>query len=67
MALAKSVRMNCGMLLTFPLPPCNWAILAACADAAGPGTPLPVSEVVIADRNRLIKIVPRMAKPRLAP
>ena len=50
-----------------PLPPCNWAILAAWADAAGPGRPWRVSEEVIAVRNRVIKIVPKMAKPRLAP
>ena len=67
MALAKSARMNAGMAATLPLPPCSWAILAACADAAGPGRPWPVSEEVIADRNRVISRVPKMAKPRLAP
>ena len=67
MAAAKSARMNAGMAATLPLPPCSWAILAACADAAGPGRPLPVSEEVIADRNRVISSVPKMAKPRLAP
>jgi hypothetical protein len=66
-APAKSARMNCGMLATLPLPPCSWAILPASADAAGPGRPLPVSEVVMADRNRVISSVPKMAKPRLAP
>jgi len=69
MAPAKSARMNCGMLATLPLllPPCRWAILAASADAADPGRPLPVSEAVMADRNRVISSVPRIAKPRLAP
>jgi hypothetical protein len=67
MAAAKSARMNCGMLAILPLPPFNWAILAACAEAAGPGRPCAVSEEVILDRNSVIRIVPRMANPRLAP
>jgi hypothetical protein len=41
--------------------------LAAWADAAGPDRPWAVSEAVILDRKSEIKIVPRMAKPRLAP
>jgi hypothetical protein len=58
--------MNCGMAVMLPLPPCSWAILAASADAAGPGRPRPVSEEVIADRNAVISSVPKMAKPTLA-
>ena len=46
-AAAKSARMNCGMLAMLPLPPCNWATLAASAEAAGPGRPFAVSEAVI--------------------
>jgi hypothetical protein len=65
--LAKSARMKTGMAETAPLPPCSWAILAASAAAAGPGSPRSVSEAVIAERNWLIRIVPRTAKPRLAP
>jgi hypothetical protein len=67
MAPAKSARMNCGMEATLPFPPCNWAIFAASAEAAGPGRPFAVSEEVILDRNSVIRIVPRMANPRLAP
>jgi hypothetical protein len=69
MAAAKSARMNCGMLATlpFPLPWPTWAILAAWALAAGPGSPFAASEEVTADLNRVIRTVPRMAKPRLAP
>ena len=66
-APAKSARMNCGVAPTFPLPPWSWAILAACAEAAGAGRPRAVSEEVILDRNAEIKIVPRMANPKLAP
>ena len=55
------------MVATLPLPPCNWAIFAASADAAGPGTPRAASEEVILDRKSVIRIVPRMANPRLAP
>lgn len=55
------------MVATLPLPPCNWAMVAACADAAGPGTPLATSESVTLDRNWVIRTVPRMANPRLAP
>ena len=64
---AKSARMNAGMAAMLPLPPCNWAILAASADAALCGRPCVVSEEVILDRNAVIRTVPRMAKPRLAP
>ena len=67
MAEAKSARMNAGMAAMLLLPPCSWAILAASADAAPGGRPCAVSEEVIADRNGVIKTVPRMAKPRLAP
>ena len=67
MAPAKSARMKGGMVATLPLPPCNWAIFAAWADAAGPGRPWAMSEEVILDRNSVIRIVPRMANPRLAP
>ena len=67
MAPAKSARINCGMLAMLPFPPCSWAILAAWAEAAGPGRPFAVSEEVTADRNRVIRTVPRMANPRLAP
>jgi hypothetical protein len=56
-----------GIAVTLPLPPRSWAILAACAAATGPGKPRAVSDAVIADRNCDSKIVPRMAKPRLAP
>ncbi len=66
-APAKSARMNCGIAAGLPLPPCSWAILAASAAAAGPDRPLAVSEEVMAERNSEIKMVPRMAKPRLAP
>jgi hypothetical protein len=66
MAPAKLARINCGMLAMLPFP-CSWAILAAWAEAAGPGRPFAVSEEVTADRNRVIRTVPRMAKPRLAP
>jgi hypothetical protein len=66
-AAAKSARMNCGMLAMLPLPPSSWATLAASAEAAGPGRPFAVSEAVILDRNSVIRIVPRMANPRLAP
>ena len=41
--------------------------LAGFAEAAGPGSPFAVSEEVILDRNSVIRIVPRMANPRLAP
>ena len=41
MAAAKSARMNAGMAVMFPLPPCSWAILAASAEAAGPRQALP--------------------------
>jgi hypothetical protein len=67
MAAAKSARMNCGMAAMLPLPPCSWAIFAASAEAAGPGSPLAVSEEVIRERNSVIKTVPRIANPRLAP
>ena len=67
-AAAKSARMNCGMLAMLPpFPLCSWAILAASALAAGSGSPFAVSEEVILDRNSVIRIVPRMANPRLAP
>ena len=66
-AAAKSARMNAGMAAMLPLPPCSWAILAASDEAAGPGSPRAVSEEVTWDRNRVIRIVPRMANPRLAP
>jgi hypothetical protein len=59
--------MNCGMSATLPLPPCNWAVAAAWVAAAGPGTPLAMSEAVMLDRNSEISTVPRMANPRLAP
>ena len=55
------------MLATLPLPPCNWAAVAAWAAAAGPGTPWATSELVMLDRNSEISTVPRMANPRLAP
>jgi len=45
-APAKSARMNAGIAAGLPLPPCNWAIFAASAAAAGPGTPRAVSEAV---------------------
>ena len=67
MAPAKSARMNDGIVATLPLPPCSWAIFEASAEAAGPGRPWAVSEEVILERNSVIRIVPRMAKPRLAP
>jgi hypothetical protein len=41
--------------------------LDACAAAACLGRPRATSEEVILDRNSVIKIVPKMAKPRLAP
>jgi hypothetical protein len=66
-AAAKSARMNAGMAATFPLPPCSSASLDASAAAAGRGRPRATSEEVILDRNSLITIVPKMAKPRLAP
>jgi hypothetical protein len=67
-AAAKSARMNDGMSAMLPVPPpWNWAILAAWAEAAGQGRPFAVSEPVTADRNRVIRTVPRMANPRLAP
>jgi hypothetical protein len=59
--------MKAGMAAGLPWSPRNWAIFEAWAEAAGRGRPLPVREVVIADRNRVISRVPRMAKPRLAP
>jgi len=63
MALAKSARMNAGIVVMslLLLPPRSWAILAASADAAGAGRPLPVSEAVMADWNRVISSVPKMA------
>ncbi len=67
MPLAKSALMKDGMAETFPFPPWSWAIFEASADAAGAGRPLATSEEVIADLNREIKMVPKMAKPRLAP
>ena len=57
-AAAKSARMNCGIAVMLPLPPCSWAILAAWAEAAGPGRPWPVREAVMAVRNRVIKLDP---------
>jgi len=62
-AAAKSARMNSGMLAMLPFPPCNWAILPASAEAAGPGRPFAVSEEVILDRNSVIRIVPRITNP----
>ena len=67
MATAKSAWMNAGMVVVFPLPLCSWAFLAASADAAPYGRPWAVSEEVTADRNLVIRTVPRIAKPRLAP
>jgi hypothetical protein len=55
------------MAAMLPFPPCSWAILPASAEAAGPGSPFAVSDEVILDRNSVIRIVPRMANPRLAP
>jgi hypothetical protein len=66
-AAAKSARMNGGMVAMLPFPPCNWAIFAAWAEAAGPGSPFAVSDEVTSERNWVIRTVPRIAKPRLAP
>jgi hypothetical protein len=60
--------MNVGITLVFPLlPACKLAILAACTAACGPGTPWLISEEETLDLKSEIKIVPRIAKPRLAP
>jgi hypothetical protein len=67
MARAKSARTNAGIAATLPLTPCSWAIFEASVAAAACGSPRPVSEEVILSRNSVIRMVPRMAKPRLAP
>ena len=66
-AAAKSARMNGGMVAMLPFPPCNWAIFAAWAEAAGPGSPFAVSEVASRFSRTVENTVPRIARPRLEP
>jgi hypothetical protein len=54
------------MAVVGPAPPCAWPIWVASARARTAGTPWASSDVVTRERSPVTRMVPRMARPRLA-